>query len=218
MRSDDGGDDLGMFRGWLAFQGLYRRRTSQQYKNLNLNTFTDPLRPHQSYPKLKGRAAEIKHVVPALLRAWNHYMDPTNAEHKRVQAVLEAQFDIQSCIDEGAGDAFMTDEACAGLCQAVDRFLAQYSLLAHAADQAGFLIWNVAPKMYWLRHLAERSRYLHPRRSSCFTDEDYVGKVKLVCQACTSATALYAVPGALAVKYRRGMFARRNLQSSSAPL
>eukprot|EP00972_Heterocapsa_arctica_P047009 6937322-Heterocapsa_arctica.AAC.1 len=63
-------------------------------------------------------------------------------------------------------------------------------MLAHRADARGHLLWNWAPKFHWLWHFGKRAQYLCPRRGACLIDKDYVGKIKVVGQACSSGAAL----------------------------
>eukprot|EP00969_Alexandrium_andersonii_P323629 14298758-Alexandrium_andersonii.AAC.1 len=43
-----------------------------------------------SFPKLSGKAAEVKHLVLAMVHVWTKHMDATNAMHKQVLLGLKA--------------------------------------------------------------------------------------------------------------------------------
>ena len=80
-----------------------------------------------------------------------------------------------------------------------------YNALAIGADAQGCLLWNIVPKLHGLYHLGYRARFLSPRRGACLCDEDYVGKIKIVSQACLAGTQLHHIPGRLLDKMCWGL-------------
>jgi hypothetical protein len=87
----------------------------------------------------------------------------------------------------------------------IDQHLGWYSKLAADAIRAGDLLWTLAPKHQWLWHLGHEAQFLHPRRSSCLQDEDFMGRIKHIVCSSTSGTALHQVPLTVIRKYRWGM-------------
>ena len=205
-------------RVWNLVSDFYRRfAVPCQFSNLTLNSFTDPHQPKKDYPKLKGRGGEVKHLVPALLYAWEECMHSEIPEHGLVRDVLRAQVRIQELIDEDADMLFMEPAKSRELRTVVDRMLHLYCTLAAGADASGELLWNVVPKFHWAWHLAHRSQYVHPRRGACLLDEDWIGRIKDVAKSCTSSTPLHKVPHTLATKYHWGMYVRRLPRAASVP-
>ncbi len=43
---------------------------ANKYSNLKLSMFVDTGHPHEAQPKLKGRAHEVKSLMPALAHVW----------------------------------------------------------------------------------------------------------------------------------------------------
>ena len=75
----------------------------------------------------------------------------------------------------------------------VQTILSLYSHLASVADSELRTLWPQIPKMHYLHHLSERVYFTNPRTTSCWNDEDYVGKVKAIVQACTLGTPMHVV-------------------------
>ena len=82
----------------------------------------------------------------------------------------------------------------------VNEVLSLYSFLAQRADAEGLCLWRFVPKLHYWYHLGERCVYLNPRVTSCWIDEDYVGKVKAVVVSCTMGTPMHSVPAKVAEK------------------
>jgi hypothetical protein len=195
---------------WERISQLYTTmRISCQYTSLGLSSFheIDTKYPNRAsnkhFPKLKGKGAELKGLAPVLLAVWNEFASVTD-ENTLVAAVLRHQCDLQGTIDEHSTELFLPVEAAAALQKSVVDLLLTYTQLAHRADDRGLLLWNLAPKFHWLWHFGERAQYLCPRRGACLIDEDYVGKIKVVGQACSSGTALHRIQLKIVDKIRWG--------------
>ena len=69
---------------------------------------------------------------------------------------------------------------------ALQAFLDAYQRLAVEATQAGQCLWKVRPKHHYTVHLGKflRASRQNPRHTSCFMDEDYVGRVARLAKSC----------------------------------
>ena len=54
----------------------------------------------KGFPKLKGRAADIRGLDKAIAACWNHYMDPENIQHLQISALLQLNVEIRNALDE----------------------------------------------------------------------------------------------------------------------
>jgi hypothetical protein len=74
---------------WGAISGYYsHNRVVDTFRNMKLSMFTDPAAPRNTYPKLKGRAAEVKRLGPALLHVWERWGNAGDRIHQQVRAGL----------------------------------------------------------------------------------------------------------------------------------
>lgn len=190
---------------WGMIVEYYKTRQTQcQFTNLGLSSFCEVSRPHQHYPKLKGKGAEIKDIMPALLAVWEALKRRRNEHDDRVQRVLEFQVELQSILSDNAASNFLPKRAADRLKTITMKHLQEYSILATEADARGDLLFTVAPKHHWMWHLSDRAKYINPRRSNTFIDEDFVGKIKEVAKSVVHGTESHMIPLALFEKFSWG--------------
>lgn len=192
---------------WTEIVAEYRTLgCPTQYSNLGISSFVDPAKPNSKYPKLKGRAAEIKWLAPCLRNIWERHRRPGLEEDEWVARALDTLCAMQELLDEDSRQFFMAVPQVAEFRLLIDEHLTWYCKLAGKADSVGDLLWTLAPKHHWLWHMGWKSQFLHPRRSACYQDEDFMKVVKSIVKACTASTPLHKVPLYVLHKYRWGMF------------
>ena len=79
-------------KDWEYCMEWYRENpvdANSRYKRLVVNMFCKPSAWRTKFPKLKGRAAEVKHLTPALLHAWVNMRDPGNPLHTSIELALQ---------------------------------------------------------------------------------------------------------------------------------
>jgi hypothetical protein len=85
---------------------------------------------------------------------------------------------------------YLEEATARDACEAVQVFLTAYQRLAEQSVAAGDLLWKITPKCHYMVHLSAdmlRSR-LNPRLTgSCWADESFLGKVKLIAGKCHSS-------------------------------
>ena len=56
---------------WKEIDKLYHQfDVTSQFPHLGLTNFCNPISPHADFPKLKGKGAQIRHLVPLLAVIW----------------------------------------------------------------------------------------------------------------------------------------------------
>ena len=91
------------------------------------------------------------------------------------------------------------------LLQNTNAFLQAYTRAGNLADRQNLLLFNAVPKLHWMWHMAARAKFLHPRRVSCFIDEDFVGHMKRIAATCVHGAKQHLVPKRVLLKYRWGV-------------
>ena len=159
--------------------------TGCRYTNLELDQFTDPDRPRNSPPWLRGKAAETRHLVPLLRVVWEIYSRKTEYDD-HVSAVLETLTEAYSILgvrnDTGEGPLFMTAEASANFRAVVDRCLVHTSFLEQVAksDEPPLPLWHMVSKMHSFWHCAFESQFGHPSSGRTYINEDYMQHIRAV--------------------------------------
>jgi len=191
---------------WEALLEEYRsQRTPVQFTSMAPSSFIPSTGREGKYPKLKGRGAEVKGLALPLLAVWSKFKRDT-VHDRKVGKALSLLCEMQEILDEWKGDAFMSTEASERFMKTTEDFLQEYSYLGDQADRDGRCLFSCVPKLHWLWHMADRAKFLNPRRVATFMDEDFVKYMKMIGERCTAGTQLHNVPVSLMDKYRWGMF------------
>jgi hypothetical protein len=190
---------------WAFISDFYRKHAvPTQFTNLRLGSFTDADKPRVTYPKLKGRGAEIQNLVWPLHQAWVQFGKSSN-DFQTVDSLLIKQLEVQQVLSCHAACLFLPMHEVGKLQAAADDVLRLYSKLANQADQTGCHLWPITPKFHWFWHLANRSSFLNPRANNCMIDEDFVGDMKEVVASSVSGTITEHVVLKVMEKYRWAM-------------
>ena len=152
-------DDL-----WAHTSAYYKDNgTETVYTSLSISSFCDQSSPRADFPKLKGKGAEAKDLVPALLSAWQTFADRAREDYTLVRHCLVAQSTLQDIISDHQLDMSFPLETSDHFMANVDAFLHNDTRLANLATRDHELLWNIVPKHHWLWHLSRMSKYLNPK-------------------------------------------------------
>ena len=102
--------------------------------------------------------------------------------------MMEAMLEVQHILHDTSSEVFVPCDECDNIETLVDLFLVEYQKLAYAADMNSKWLWNNPSKFHVLWHWARKVRFIHPRRTNCYLDEDFVGRMKVLAQACASGS------------------------------
>ena len=181
----EGSPEDNMHRIWALVSQYYTaHKVSTQFSNLSLASFTDKDKPRTEYPVLKGRGLAIKDLVGPLCHAWEVFRCGTTYEYEAIKDLLGHQYAMISILKENAGNLFLPDDDGIQFRRHTDQFLNCYTALARQADIDGWYLWKLVPKVHWLWHLADKSRFLNPRANACMLDEDPIRACTYVVCCC----------------------------------
>ena len=141
--------------------------TPSRYGNLRLTMFTTG-----STPKLKGKANEIKHLGPVLVKVWSAYMSQRMDLHKKVLTMLQLSAHLDVIVDATPGFGF--DHASAvDLVSTGFAYLALFYEMSAEFKDEPVALFSLTAKAHYLMHICLLSR-------SC----NFIGWVSLECCAC----------------------------------
>ena len=193
---------------WTRITSLYKDMDVKcAYSNLTLNSFVNPKSPHNQYPRLKGKGAEIKDLMEPMYAVWQEYKRPSRDEafmDNLVSKALSTMCQIQGILHYHADDNFLPTTVAEQFRKLVNNFLVDYSKLAHLADSANMLLFNVVPKHHGMWHLGQRAKFLNPRKGNTMIDEDFVGKIKDLVSSSAHGTESHLIPTKVFEKYTWG--------------
>ena len=148
--------------------------------------FCDPSQPRKTFPKLKGRAAEIKHLMPALLWVWREFRTPGDAIHDQVELCLQCLVFLDETMDAHRHlDAFPENVAenfqQAGFALSASM---NFLLIHFATRRPAEFLFNIVPKNHYLCHIALAAAYINPALGLCYTGEDMMHQMKRLSAGC----------------------------------
>ena len=168
-----------------------QNRTKCRYATLSKNMMNN-----QGTAKLKGRAAEIKHLKPALVRLCDDVLDNSDQLHKHVKLALRFNVQMDKTIDAHKECYKLPDGVAQGFLRDAQTFLTQYQACAReviARTAAGVMAprvqcFDITIKCYYLLHCALQAAWINPSKSWRFMGEDYMIHATRLLGACTKAT------------------------------
>ena len=171
---------------WAFIQQFYKtNRTAYRYRYLNkLSLF---VRKNSNFPKLRGKAAEIKDFGPALMALWRQHMRPVKI-HQMIHLMLKLNVQLESILTEHKNEIVLPTEAANCFRDAAFSICQLQSQIAqHFIEQSaecGSKLFDVTSKTHFVLHCALLARFINPRVVWCFTGEDFMHKSQVVAQSC----------------------------------
>ncbi len=142
------------------------------------------------YAKLRGKAAEVMGLGPALLACWKNFMDGSNNVHKMIRGALQKSVEMEtilkSCLPSEGYHALPPDSATAFKKAAFLMASLTTQLRDHFHNNTSHKIFTLTSKTHMLLHVALLAGFIHPRLTWCFSGEDYMKRVqRLISSCCT---------------------------------
>jgi len=185
----DGTPDEKLARVWERILFHYARlQTSCKYGQLKMTMFTA-----RTGPKLKGKAAEVKGLIPVLHKVWLEFYTNTVLVHRHVELVLRTSVAMDAMIDAHQDLFSLPAPAARDLVNTCFAHLyAFWELRQHWAGEQ-YPLFQLTQKGHYLMHSCLLAHELNPRLSWCYTGEDFMGKMRDVCGACSKGCSCWAV-------------------------
>lgn len=157
------------------------------------------------FPKLKGRAADIRGLDWALLNTWQQFMDVAVEQHLWVEAFLKLTVEINELMNTfspRSGCMSIPEPHCSVLFQKGCQMAQVHVLLSEHYAATGVQIFNCTTKMHFTLHTLELSKHCHPYLTWCFKGEANMKAVQQLWKSCVSGNKHFAVGRVAAIKQR----------------
>lgn len=159
----------------------------------------------KNFPVLKGKAAEIRGVLPAVTFVFTHHMDRTNTQHKQVKLALEAACEMEALLDDHKDSYTLPPGAADTFAKAANSLVLLQTALGNYFHARGILLFNFTIKSHYLLHLGMLCSHINPRAAWCYSGEDLMAKVKGIVQASTRGANATRIPAKVMEKYVRAL-------------
>lgn len=138
----------------------------------------------KNYPCLKAKAAETQACVQALEAIWSEHMDATKEVHVLVQLVLQFSALIDRKLREEADKWHPSSKTCEEVMTAALTMLQCMTRLTKEYLGQQRCLFQLTFKCHWLIHALQIAAWISPVHVWTYSGEDYMGKGKILMQAC----------------------------------
>lgn len=199
-----GSPDENLKTCWAWLKAFFKQhRTPNPYRYLNrLSMF---LRNKGKYPKLRGKAAEVKSLGPGLVSLWENKMNEHLAVHRKVLIMLKANCRLEEILAEHkdewalpAGPAIEFEETCATM------LLLQTQLAEHFLQESEAL-FDITSKSHMLQEISLMAKCINPRLVWAFCGEDMMQRMQQIAMACVQGNTQGQTTIKMARHYRLGL-------------
>lgn len=183
-------------------QSFYKENnTPTRLTNLKLSMFASLKAPFANHPTLHAKAAESKHLAPALLHVCKAALNPENEVEQHIVRSLEDICKVADIFDKAS--EFLTDAEFHLASSRAEQFLEDYAWLHEWAEGSGRNLFpKGAFKFHTFFHLVQNSRFLNPKCHWTFMDEDFVGRLSKLTHSISMGVRATKLSMKVSPKYR----------------
>ena len=190
---------------WASIQQFYKEHhVACRYKYLNKLSMFERKPP--AYPKLRGKAAEIKYLAGPMLNLWQAWHKPQFAVHRDILLYLKLNLQLEDLLavhrDASALpalDAQLFEEAMTSmllvLTRVADHFIAEK-------------LFNITQKAHFMQHISMLSKFINPRLLWCFMGEDMQKRMSSLAKTCVKGQRPGQTIHKMFARYRLGLHLR----------
>ena len=190
---------------WTELQRFAKRNGIKTYSNMRQSMFTNPLAPHGQFPRLKGRAAEIRALGKPLAHVWEMYRNPTDMQHTQVSLALRKNIAMEDILEDNKSNIVLPRLEYERFRRAGFDFLVLFNALGGHFAELGRKLFNVTIKAHYVGHGILRARHINPRWGWCYSGEDFMGITKRLMAACCKGNTPAQAARKFAKHYRIGL-------------
>ncbi len=180
---------------WERIKDAYDNLKSQnRLQNLTKDMFF-PKKPKKKvgFPCLKCKAAESRHLVPAMLKVCEQRTASDEDDHIRHLYLAYFHLDRMNEVVFKADPLFLDNDQATALRFNCDSFMLHYNFLASSSRSRGRRLYNMPTKFHVAWHIADYGRYLNPMAATTYAWEDLVGRIQTSGRSCAAGTSMHLI-------------------------
>jgi hypothetical protein len=175
-----------------------------RYRHMKLSLFTKPRTPYVAFPKMRGKAIEIRNLGEALCHVWASNMDVTNLLHQQIAFMLRCSVKLETILRDNRQLFRYPTELADEFVRTTSQYLQLTSAIARQYNEAGRKLFDVTVKHHILWHCANSSRLLNPAKSWCYMGEDNMQHCRRLASSALPGTKPQNVGSKMLSKWLRG--------------
>ena len=198
--------DDNLERVWMAIKQRYKDYgVSIRFNDLRLSMYTSS---ETNFPSLKGKAAEIRHLAKPLASTFESMMDPGDAQHKQVRALLQSAVQLEELLGQYKLSYRFPDQAAQKWNQTCFVFVQLNTALGNYYHSRGIFLFHNTVKFHYMLHTGLLGSELNPRVAWCYAGEDMMHRVKMLVQRSHFGTPPPLLIQKTMLKYAQGLGAK----------
>ena len=158
-----------------------------------------------SYPRLRGRAADIMGLFPCIQALWEANMVQDDTVHIRINLLLKLNVKISETLKTFSPKFgyFVVPGPQADELESWGLSMAQlHSQLLEEFEILNYKVFNMTAKTHYCLHSLFFARYIHPYMVWCFKGETTMHRVQGLWKSCLAGVKHFAVSNRAALRYR----------------
>ena len=155
-----------------------------RYRYLNKTSMYERVFP--KYPKLRGKAAEVKYLAGPIYFVWHKYHSPHLRVHRQILLYLKLNLEIEEALILHKDEVALPREEAIEFKHKISTMLLLLTGIAeHFLEER---LFNLTQKAHFLQHISLLTEFLNPRLAWCFQGEDM--QRRMACLAKSSVNGL----------------------------
>ena len=167
---------------WKDIVAEYKRqKTTTRFGIITANM----IQGQRKLPELRGKAAQLRSLMPVLLRVWTARMDERNAQHRDIRDGLAASSEIDRILHEHRGLPRFPPAVRVKFRKACFTYMQSQAALINFYHP-GTPLFNTAVKSHYILHLGLICEFINPSLGACWQGEDMMRVVRRLLQSCAN--------------------------------
>ena len=166
------------------------------------------------YPRLRGRAADIYGLAPAMKSLWETYMLQENRPHRLISLVLKANHELDELLRDFSptfGYIAIPENKATHVFELGCRMMQICGQLQDFYKSENRKIFNLTSKSHFALHSLQFSKYVHPAVIWCFKGESHIHRQQQVWKSCLKGNRPWDVQVTATFKERYLMYLRNKI-------
>ena len=136
----------------------------------------------RQFPRLKGKAAEVRCFGPALAAAFAEFCAPDDPQHRQIKLALNLMENVESILDFHKDEFRLPPAAAQDLKMSLFAWVQVNATLGHYYHNRNTLLFHFTVKFHYMCHIGLVAQYINPRWGWCYSGEDFMLRIKLLVQ------------------------------------
>ena len=179
---------------------LQKNKTPCQFRYLNRCSMFER---KSGYPKLRGKAAEIKYFCRPIHYVRQKYSNPRLGVHRQIGLYLQMNCQIEEILILNRQELALPEEDAKKF-----QHLCAASLLLLSDIAEHFItdqLFGITQKAHFTQHISLLAKFLSPRLTWCFEGEDVQRKISTLAKTCVGGERPGQTIGKMMSRYRLGL-------------